>query len=164
MCKPLPIIHEDTDSLKQRVQHEHNGRRQPRLQMLYWLACGQAQTRLGVAQLRGVHRVARVFAGILDRLIQEYRQAPVKHADDRGVPAENNLAERDLRPTDIARKVSFGCQSDAGAHTRGVLMSVLHTLKERQVDMVAGLKAVLDLLAVDIQQDPFPFLFPEAPT
>ena len=52
MRKPLPIIHEDTDSLKQRVQHEHNGRKQPRLQMLYWLACGQAQTRLGVAQLR----------------------------------------------------------------------------------------------------------------
>jgi hypothetical protein len=43
-------------------------------------------------------------------------------------------------------------------------MSVLHTLKKRQVDVVAQMKAVLDLLAVDIQQDPFPFLFPEAPT
>jgi len=114
MCKPLPIIHEDTDSLKQRVQHEHNGRKKPRLQMLYWLACGQAQTRLGVAQLLGVHRVARVFAGILDRLIQEYRRAPVKHADDRRVPAENNLAERDLQPTVIARKVSFGCHRMPG--------------------------------------------------
>ena len=38
MRKPLPIIHEDMVSLKQRVQHEHNGRKQPRLQMLYWLA------------------------------------------------------------------------------------------------------------------------------
>ena len=34
---------------------------------------------------------------------------------DRGVPAENNYAERNLRPTVIARKVSFGSSSDAGA-------------------------------------------------
>ncbi len=50
--------------------------------------------------------------------------------DNRRVPAENNLAERDLRPTVIARKVSFGSLSDAGAHTRSVLMTVLHSLKK----------------------------------
>jgi hypothetical protein len=43
-------------------------------------------------------------------------------------------------------------------------MSVLHTLKKRQVDVVAHLKAVLDILALDSHQDPFPLLFPEAPT
>jgi hypothetical protein len=80
------------------------------------------------------------------------------------VPAENNLAERDLRPTVIARKVSFGSQSDAGAQTCGVQMSVMHTLKKRQVDVVAHLKAVLDHLTLDVHQDPFPLLFPEAPT
>jgi hypothetical protein len=85
-------------------------------------------------------------------------------ADDRRVPAENNLAERDLRPTVIARKVSFGSQSDAGAHTRGILMSVLHTLKKRGRDVVAHLKGVLDRLANDIYQDPWPLLFPEGPT
>jgi len=74
------------------------------------------------------------------------------------------LAERDLRPTVIARKVSFGSQSDAGAHTRGILMSVLHTLKKRGGDVVAHLKGVLDLLADDIHQDPWPLLFPEGPT
>jgi hypothetical protein len=31
-----------------------------------------------------LHRVARVFASIPARLIQEYRQAPVKHADETG--------------------------------------------------------------------------------
>jgi transposase len=56
MRKPLPSIHEDTDHLKQRLQHEHNGRKKPRLQMLYLLASGQAQTRQDVAQLLGVHR------------------------------------------------------------------------------------------------------------
>jgi transposase len=85
-------------------------------------------------------------------------------SEDRRIPADNNLAERDLRPTVIARKVSFGSQSDAGAQTRGVLMSVLPTLKKRQVDVVAQLKRVLDQLALDLHQDPFLLLFPEAPT
>jgi hypothetical protein len=70
----------------------------------------------------------------------------------------------DLRPTVIARRGSFGSQSDAGAHTRGILMSILHTLKKRQVDVVGHLKGVRDQLAWDIQPDPFPLLFPEAPT
>lgn len=83
-------------------------------------------------------------------------------AKDRRVPAENNLAERDLRPTVIARKVSFGSQSDAGAYTRGVLMSVLYSLKKRGVDVAAHLKCALDELAKDINQDPFPLLFPRA--
>ncbi|MFH1239148.1 MAG: transposase [bacterium] len=51
---------------------------------------------------------------------------------DRRVPPDNNLAERDLRPTVSARKVSFGSSSDAGAKTRSTLMSVLHTLNKRR--------------------------------
>jgi transposase len=51
---------------------------------------------------------------------------------DRRVPADNNRAERDLRPTVIARKVSFGSSSEAGAETRSVLMSVLHTLNKQR--------------------------------
>jgi len=103
----------------------------------------------------GIHRIQEIFRAHADRLYH--------WADDRRVPAENNLAERDLRPTVIARKVSFGSQSDAGAHTRGVLMSVLHTLKKRHVEVVAHLKGVLDHLALDIHQDPFPLLFPAGP-
>ena len=80
-------------------------------------------------------------------------------ADDRSVPAENNLAERDLRPTVIARKVSFGSVSDAGAHTRSVLMTVLHSLKKQKADAVIHLKNVLDQLSKDITLDPFTILF-----
>jgi hypothetical protein len=50
MRTPLPRIHEDADSLKQRVQQAHHGRKKPRLQMRSRLASGQAQTRLEVAQ------------------------------------------------------------------------------------------------------------------
>jgi hypothetical protein len=42
-------------------------------------------------------------------------------------------------------------------------MSVLHTLKKRKVEVAAHLKKVLDQLAFDIHQDPFPLLFPSGP-
>jgi len=80
---------------------------------------------------------------------------------NRQIPAENNLAERDLRPTVIARKVSFGSASDAGAHTRGTLMSILYSLKKQKVDATKRLKEVLDYFAKNIHQDPFVLLFPE---
>jgi transposase len=56
MRKALPSITEDIGPLKQRLQHEHDGRKRPRLQMLYLLASGQARTRQEAAQLLGVHR------------------------------------------------------------------------------------------------------------
>lgn len=84
-------------------------------------------------------------------------------ATDRRIPAENNLAERDLRPTEIACQVSFGSASYGGAHTRGVLMSVLQTLRKRGVDANLHLKHVLDQLARDINEDPFALLFPKNP-
>jgi transposase len=108
------------------------------------------------AQHLGIRRIQDIFRAHGDRLYH--------WAEDRRIPADNNLAERDLRPTVIARNVSFGSQSDAGAHTRGILMSVLHTLNKRQVEVVAHLKRVLDQLAIDIHQDPFPLLFPTGPT
>ena len=56
MRKALPSVSEDADTLKQRLQRTYDGRKKPRLQMLYLLASGQAQTRREVAQLLGVHR------------------------------------------------------------------------------------------------------------
>ena len=56
MRKVIPVVTEDAETLKQRIQREHDGRRKPRLQMLYLLASGQAHTRQDVAQLLGVHR------------------------------------------------------------------------------------------------------------
>jgi len=61
----------------------------------------------------------------------------------------------------IARKVSFGSQSDAGAHTRSVLITVLGSLKKRGVDVATYLKHALDELAKNIHQDPFPLFVPK---
>jgi hypothetical protein len=56
MRKTLPVLAEETDTLKQRLQHEHHCRKKPRLRMLYRLASGQAHTSQDVAQLLGIHR------------------------------------------------------------------------------------------------------------
>jgi hypothetical protein len=61
-------------------------------------------------------------------------------AEDRRIPSDNNLAERNLQPTVIAGTVSFESQSDAGAHTRSILMTTVHTLGKRRQDVVARLK------------------------
>ena len=82
-------------------------------------------------------------------------------ADDRNVPADNNLAERELRPLVIARKLSFGSQSDEGAKTREILTTVLHTLKKRTADVTTTFQFALDKLAeqgdIDIHKAVFAF-------
>ena len=75
------------------------------------------------------------------------------------VPAENNRSEREVRPLATARKSSHGSQSDRGAETRGVFMSVLHTLKACGADPEARLKAALDAYAEDPDSDMFEALF-----
>jgi transposase len=97
------------------------------------------------AQHLGVRQVQGIFRDNAHRLYH--------WAENRAAPADNNRAERELRPTVIARKVSFGSQSDAGAKTREVLMSVVHTLAKRVPDPEAHFKSVLDQLAADPKQD-----------
>ena len=81
-------------------------------------------------------------------------------ARDPSIPAENNLAERDLRPLVIARKVSFGSQSLAGAHTRETLMSLLHTLRKCHTPAAATLQSALDQLVSNPAMNPYALLFP----
>jgi hypothetical protein len=66
-----------------------------------------------------------------------------------------NQAERDLRPTVIARKVSFGTGSDNGSKTRSILMSVLHTFNKCKGNqsLETVFKGILDKLAVDPKTD-----------
>ena len=56
MRNPVPTIREEVAAIKARLQHAHDGHQKPRLQMLFLLARGQAQTRQDVARLLGVHR------------------------------------------------------------------------------------------------------------
>src|SRR3989338_8044153 len=71
----------------------------------------------------GVKQIQQIFIDQRERMYQwvKYRE----------VPTENNRAERELRPTVIARKVSFGSQSPAVAKTRSAITSLLYTVKKR---------------------------------
>lgn len=83
-------------------------------------------------------------------------------AEDPAVPAENNAAERAVRPLAVARKVSHGSQGEGGLRTREVLGSVLLTLRLRHGrDAWKVLVAALDKLAADPKTDIVRELFPE---
>ncbi|MFA7159148.1 MAG: transposase [Kiritimatiellia bacterium] len=73
--------------------------------------------------------------------------------EDPLIPAENNFAERELRPLVIARKISFGSQSDAGARTREIMMTILHTLEKRSHNVEAAFKAALNTSEGGITRD-----------
>ncbi len=51
-----------------------------------------------------------------------------------GLPADNNLAERSIRPLVIMRKISGGTRSAAGTQTRLTLASLLHTWAARNLN------------------------------
>lgn len=103
------------------------------------------------AQHPGVQKIQNIFR---DRATRLYHWAK-----NSAIPADNNRAERELRPLVIARKISFGSQSEQGALTREILMSVLHTLRKRTQDVFAAFKHALDELAQDEKRDPYKLLF-----
>ena len=63
--------------------------------------------------------------------LRRHREALFTFLDFPGIPADNNAAEREIRPAVIARKNSYGNQSDQGAQTQSVFMTVCRTLKKR---------------------------------
>jgi len=105
----------------------------------------------GQARHPAIQKIQDIFRENADRLYH--------WADDRKVPADNNLAERELRPLVIARKISFGSQSDSGARTREILMTVLHTLKKRTPDVTTAFKSALDKIAQQADINPFTAIF-----
>ncbi len=65
------------------------------------------------AQHPGIQKIQNIFRENAPRLYHWTRHP--------SIPAENNRAERELRPLVIARKISFGSQSEQGLKTREVL-------------------------------------------
>lgn len=85
------------------------------------------------AKIKRVINTGSFHFGIkaIQTIFKENKHRLYHWVSDRAVPADNNRAERELRPTVIARKVSFGSQSTQGALTRSVLMTIIHTAKKR---------------------------------
>ena len=80
--------------------------------------------------------------------------------ENRDVPADNNLSERGVRKTVIARKTCFGSQGDKGLSDREVVQSVVMTTYLRYADPVAKLTEVLDAYAADQSVNIADLLFP----
>lgn len=124
-------------------------RRQPLSDAQYYRQAKEIQNKIiGVTKSPAQHLAIRAMQDLFT--INEHR---LYHwVQDRRVPPDNNLAERDLRPTVIARKVSFGSSSDAGSKTRSILMSVLHTLNKRRADQ--SLESIFKNLLDEIAENP----------
>lgn len=129
----------------------------------YYRRAKQIQARIEAvvslpAKHLGVRRIQEIFLEKKHRLYH--------WAKSRNVPPDNNRAERELRPTVIARKVSFGSQSDAGAKTRSQIMSVLFTAKKRFKDKPPEdwLKSMLDQIVQNPSADVYAALNPSTPS
>ena len=103
------------------------------------------------AQHPGIQRIQNIF--------REQKARLYHWAKNPAIPADNNRAERELRPLVIARKISFGSQSEQGAQTREILMTVLHTLRKRTDNVFDVFHRCLDALAENQKRDPYRLLF-----
>lgn len=119
------------------------------------------------AKMRSVINSGSQHAGIkaIQAIFKENKHRLYHWVSDRAVPADNNRAERELRPTVIARKVSFGSQSKQGALSRSILMTIIHTAKKRlPADALQQwLKESLDVIAANSDIDAYSLLPPSRP-
>ncbi len=107
----------------------------------------------GYAVLRGkVHaELDRLLSGTytdpdnarLAKRLRKQRDHLLRFLDHDGVDATNNLAEREIRPAVIARKLSAGNRTEAGAETHAVLASVLRTCRRQGRDILGSLGDLL---------------------
>ena len=91
----------------------------------------------------------------LIKRLRRHRDEVFTFLDQPGVPFDNNLAERAIRPAVILRKNSYGNRSKQGADCQAVLMSVFFTLKKRGLNPV---KTVQEALTTYLQTGQMPSL------
>jgi hypothetical protein len=128
----IPLLAEAMHLGAQKISDKEYYRKARKLKKEIMRVCRSPARHLGIRSYQ------HIFTTHEDRLFH--------WVEDRRVPAHNNRAERELRPTVIARKVSFGSGSDAGAETRSMLMSVLHTLNKQKGNesLESAFKNILD--------------------
>jgi len=103
----------------------------------------------GYAVLRGkIHvELDRLLSGTYsdpdNARLAKQREHLLRFLDHDGVEATNNLAEREVRPAVIARKLSAGNRTEAGAETHAVLASVLRTCRRQGLGILDALGELL---------------------
>jgi hypothetical protein len=79
----------------------------------------------------------------LAKRLRKQRDHLLRSLDHDAVEATNNLAEREVRPAVIARKLSAGNRTEAGAETHAVLASLLRTCRRQGRDILGALGELL---------------------
>lgn len=89
----------------------------------------------GVAQLAGPYANAKEYGAhpchTLSKRLMLHQDSLFRFVLQDGLSADNNLAERSVRPVVVMRKVSGGSQSERGSRTRMTLASLLGTWRAR---------------------------------
>ena len=120
-----------------------------------WLTEGVERKRAYRELVLLVRALGEQFAQAKGHPCQALAKRLLRHQDELfvfvrepGVPADNNLAERSLRPLVVSRKISGGTRSPAGSQTRMTLTSLFQTWQAR------GLNPLHECLR--LLQSPFP--------
>lgn len=92
----------------------------------------------------------------LGERISRYRDHLFTFLDKPAVPAENNHAERQIRPAVIMRKNILCNRSVGGAQTQAILMSIYRTLKLRGHDPTKAIAAALREMLATGKLPPLP--------
>ena len=71
-----------------------------------------------------------------------------------GVEADNNAAERALRPAVIMRKITGGSRSERGAKATAILLSITRTIRQQDLPLLETYK---DMLMASWANQPFDF-------
>lgn len=79
----------------------------------------------------------------LCKRLRRHRREMFTFLEQAGVSADNNHAEREIRPAVIMRKNILGNRSRKGARTQAILMSVYRTLKLRRHDPIKTICAAV---------------------
>lgn len=106
----------------------------------YAVACGRVEAR--VDRLLELHRPDADNERLANRM-RKHRDALTVFLYNELVEPTDNLAERELRPAIIARKLSAGNRSERGAQAYAVLASVQRSMRRCGMDWLA---AVVDRL------------------
>jgi transposase len=122
-----------------------------------WLAEGVERKRAYQELVLLVRALGEQFAKAKGHPCQTLAKRRLGHQDELfvfvrevGVPADNNLAERSLRPLVVSRKVSGGTRSPQGSQTHMVLTSLFQTWSARGLNPLVECRRLL--------QSPFPQL------
>lgn len=92
------------------------------------------------------------------------KESMFKWVEDRRIPCDNNRAERSLRPVVIARKTAFGSQGEKGRRAREIIMTVLHTAKQRGIDVRKFIQDALEAAVRNKDADLCQLLKPPIPS